>query len=73
MNRERLRREQGSVEGIHEQEGFESFALGGFSEIECFQGLVVEAVRITLALRGGFENPRRDDFSNRRGDAASLK
>jgi hypothetical protein len=44
-----------------------------FLEIECFQGLVVEAVRITLALRGGFENPRRDDFSNRRGDAASLK
>ena len=42
-------------------------------DIECFQGLVVESNRVTLALRGGFENPHRDDFSNRRGDAASLK
>jgi hypothetical protein len=53
-------------------------------DIECFQGLVVESNRVTLALRGGFENPRRDgpcnddgivslfDWSGKPSDAANL-
>ena len=42
-------------------------------DIECFQGFVVEPVRVTFALHGDFDDPDCNDLLGRRGNAGSLE